>query len=146
MPHEICPISNSKLVEFIPNFTAAHAITYTYGMFWLHKLFIDKEKTIEWKHKEITRKTALRIAVLQIRHNKLLFIKFTQVLWQASRPKFWLYFGKMIIYAQELKSIFCLYMIDILMHYPETPSTRQQIARSTFTDDAVKPPGYISWY
>ena len=25
-------------------------------------------------------------------------------------------------------------MIDTLMHYPETPSTRQQIARSAFTD------------
>ena len=36
-----------------------------------------------------------------------------------------LYFGKPTIYAQELKSIFCLYMIDTLMHYPETPSTRQ---------------------
>ena len=26
---------------------------------------------------------------------------------------------------QELKSIFCLYLIGTLMHYPETPSTRQ---------------------
>ena len=46
----------------------------------------------------------------------------------------WLYFLKPIIYAQELKSIFCLFMIDTIMHYPETPSARQQIARSAFTD------------
>ena len=26
---EICPISNTTLVVFIPNFTATHAITYT---------------------------------------------------------------------------------------------------------------------
>ena len=29
------------------------------------------------------------------------------------------------IWTQEPKSIFCLYMIGTLMHYPETPSTRQ---------------------
>ena len=34
----------------------------------------------------------------------------------------------------KLKPIFSLYMIDTLMHYPETPSTRQQIARSAFND------------
>ena len=73
-------------------------------------MFIDKEESIEWKHKEITRKTALRIGVL---HNKLLFIKFTLVLWQAGRPKFWLYF---FIYTQVLKSIFCLYMIRRYTH------------------------------
>ena len=28
-PREICPISNTTLVIFIPNFTATHAITYT---------------------------------------------------------------------------------------------------------------------
>ena len=27
-PHEICPISNTTLMVFIPNFTATHAITY----------------------------------------------------------------------------------------------------------------------
>ena len=47
-----------------------------------------------------------------------------------------LYFKKPTIYAQELISIiFCLYMIDTLMHYPEIPSTRQHLARSAFTDD-----------
>ena len=45
----------------------------------------------------------------------------------------WLYFGKPTIYAQELKSIFCLYVIDTLMHYPETPNTRQKIVRSALT-------------
>ena len=44
------------------------------------------------------------------------------------------YFGKLTIHTQELKSIFCLYMIDTLMHYSETPSARIQIARFAFTD------------
>ena len=29
LPCEICPISNTTLMVFIPNFTATHAITYT---------------------------------------------------------------------------------------------------------------------
>ena len=31
-PREICPISNTTLVVFIPHFTATHAITYTNSM------------------------------------------------------------------------------------------------------------------
>ena len=43
-------------------------------------------------------------------------------------------FGKLTIHAPGLKSIFCLHMIDTLMHYSETQSTRQQIARFAYTD------------
>ena len=54
------------------------------------------------------------------------------------------------IYTQKLKSIFCLYMVDTLINYPESPSTIQTVDckvcfyRWLFAD-VVKPQGSISW-
>ena len=42
LPHKICPISNTILMVFMPNFNATNAITYTNMMSYIHMNFVHK--------------------------------------------------------------------------------------------------------
>ena len=61
-PREICPISNTTLMIFIPNFTATHAITYVYLSY--SSKFMKSHKIVEQHRAKVVHFLKLSIFII----------------------------------------------------------------------------------